>query len=50
MALNLAKAALQSTQSGAESTEPVSFSIASFKRQILNEHFLDLFTAMFDLD
>jgi hypothetical protein len=50
MALNLAKAALQSTPSGAESAEPVSFSIASFKRQALNEHLLDLFTAMFDLE
>ncbi len=50
MALNLAKAALQSTQSGAESAEPVSFSMASFKRQALNQHLLDLFTAMFDLE
>ena len=50
MALTLAKAALLSTQSEAQSTEPPSFSIASFKRQALNEHFLDLFTAMFDLE
>jgi hypothetical protein len=30
---------LKSTPSGAEATEPASFSIASFKRQALNEHF-----------
>jgi hypothetical protein len=50
MALSLAKAALLSTPSAVPSTEPVSFSIASFKRQALNEHLLDLFTAMFDLE
>ncbi len=50
MALTLAKAALLSTQPGAESTEPTRFSIASFKRQALNEYLLDLLTAMFDLE
>jgi hypothetical protein len=50
MALNLAKAALQSSQAEVEPTEPLSFSIASFKRQALNAHLLDLFTAMFDLE
>jgi hypothetical protein len=50
MDLTLAKAALLSTQSEVPSTKPVSFSIASFKCQALNEHLLDLFTAMFDLE
>ena len=50
MALNLAKAALQSTQPEANSAEPVRFSIASFKRQALNGHLLDLFTSMLDLE
>jgi hypothetical protein len=50
MALNLAKAALKSEQAQAESVEPLSFSMASFKRQALNQHLLDLFTSMFDLE
>ena len=50
MALNLAKAALQSTQAKGEPAEPLSFSIASFKRQALNAHLLDLFTATFALE
>jgi len=50
MALNLAKAALQSSQAEVEPTEPLNFSIASLKRQALNAHLLDLFTAMFDLE
>jgi hypothetical protein len=47
-ALALAQAALQSTQ--ANKAESLRFSIASVKRQALNEHLLDLFTAMFDLE
>jgi hypothetical protein len=47
MALTRAKAALLSTQA---KDEPLSFSIPSFKRQALNEHLLDLFIAMFDLE
>ncbi|MGJ3248167.1 MAG: transposase [Elainellaceae cyanobacterium] len=47
MALNLAKAALQQTQS---QTEPLSFSIASLKRRALNEHLLDLFIDLFELE
>ncbi|NJL02478.1 MAG: hypothetical protein HC910_18680 [Spirulinaceae cyanobacterium SM2_1_0] len=50
MALNLAKAALRSTPSEAESSEPFRFSIASCKRQALNAQLLDRFTAMFDLE
>lgn len=50
MALNLAKAAMQSTQPETDSTEPFRFSIASFKRQALNAHLLDLFTSMLDLE
>ncbi|TVQ06581.1 MAG: hypothetical protein EA368_16650 [Leptolyngbya sp. DLM2.Bin27] len=46
MALRVALATLQSTPSGAEFTESVCFSIASFKRQALNEHLLDLFAAI----
>ncbi len=46
-ALNLAKAALQQQQ---PTTEPLSFSIASYKRLALNEHLLDLFISMFDLE
>ena len=38
-ALNLAKAALQQQQ---PTTEPLRFSIASYKRLALNEHLLDL--------
>ena len=47
MALNLAKVALQQQQPTADS---LSFSIASFKRLALNEHLLDLFISMFDLE
>lgn len=47
MALNLAKATLQSTHTDAE---PLSFSIASLKRLALNEHLFDLFIDMLDLD
>ena len=53
MALSLAKAARLSTQAKTEAeaeAEPPSFSIASFKRQALNQHLLDLFTTMFDLE
>ena len=46
-ALNLAKAALQQQQTA---TEPLSFSIASYKRLALNEYLLDLFISMFDLE
>ena len=47
MALNLAKAAGQLHQSP---TEPLQFSIASFKRRALNAHLLDLFMAQFELE
>lgn len=47
MALNLAKVALQETQSN---TEPLRFSIASLKRLVLNEHLLDLFIDWFELE
>ncbi len=47
MALTLAKAALLSTQPEAQ---PLSFSIASFNRQALKAHLLDLLTTMFDLE
>lgn len=50
MALNVAKATLQSTQAKGEPAEPLSFSIASFKRQALNAHLLDLFAATFALE
>jgi hypothetical protein len=50
MALNVAKAALQATQAQGEPAEPLSFSIASLKRQALNAHLLDLFTATFALE
>ncbi len=46
MALNLAKVTLQETQAEAE---PLSFSIASLKRLALNEHLLDLFIDLFEL-
>lgn len=46
-ALNLAKVALRPAQS---QSQPISFSLASFKRQALNEHLLDLFISNFDLD
>ena len=45
-ALNLAKAPLQQQQT----TEPLSFSIASYKRLALNEHLLELFISLFDLE
>lgn len=47
MALNLAKAALQQSQ---PATSELSFSIASYKRLALNEHLLDLFISLFDLE
>ncbi len=47
MALNLAKAAWQTHQAP---TEPLHFSIASFKRLALNEHLLDLFIEQFELE
>ena len=47
MALNLAKVTLQETQAEAE---PLSFSIASLKRLALNEHLLDLFIDLFELE
>lgn len=50
MALNVAKAALQSTQPEGEPPEPLRFSIASLKRQALNAHLLDLFAATFALE
>ncbi len=50
MALNLAKAALQSTPPAVEPDAPLRFSIASFKRQALNAHLLDLFISMFALE
>ena len=46
MALNLAKVALQEGQE----TDALSFSMASFKRQALNEHLLDLFIEQFELE
>jgi hypothetical protein len=50
MALNLAKAPLNGLMLRRNPVEPLSFSIASFKRQALNAHLLDLFTSMFDLE
>jgi hypothetical protein len=47
MALNLAKVTLQETQTAAE---PLSFAIASLKRLALNEHLLDLFIDLFELE
>jgi hypothetical protein len=47
MALNLAKATLQETQT---EPAPMSFSIASLKRLALNEHLLDLFIDLFELE
>ena len=47
MALNLAKATWQTHQAP---TEPLHFSIASFKRLALNEHLLDLFIEQFELE
>ena len=47
MALNLAKAALQPPQ---PATSELSFSIASYKRLALNEHLLELFISLFDLE
>lgn len=46
-ALNLAKADLLNQHS---SPEPISFSIASYKRLALNDHLLERFISMFDLD
>ncbi|MBO1348614.1 MAG: transposase [Hormoscilla sp. GUM202] len=46
-ALNLAKTALQQSQ---PATDQLSFSIASYKRLALNEHLLNLFISMFDLE
>lgn len=47
LALNLAKAALKDQQ---QEAEDLSFSIASFKRLALNQHLLDIFIEMFELD
>ena len=47
MALNLAKATLQETQT---EPAPMSFLIASLKRLALNEHLLDLFIDLFELE
>ena len=47
LALNLAKAALQDQH---PEGEDLSFSIASFKRLALNQHLLDVFIEMFELD
>ena len=47
MALNLAKVALQAPQTDAAS---LSFSLASFKRLALNQHLLDLFIELFELE
>ena len=47
LALNLAKAALTDPHS---ETDDLSFSIASFKRLALNQHLLDVFIDMFELD
>ncbi|NJK52688.1 MAG: transposase [Leptolyngbyaceae cyanobacterium SU_3_3] len=47
-ALNLAKAAI--IRDNPNACEPISFSMASFKRFALNEHLLELFIALFDLD
>lgn len=46
-ALNLAKVALRKN---CDKTQPMHFSIASLKRLALNEHMLDLFISMFELD
>jgi hypothetical protein len=47
MALNLAKVALQQNQTDGDS---LSFSLASFKRLALNQHLLDLFIDLFELE
>jgi DDE superfamily endonuclease len=47
-ALNLAKAAI--VRDNPNASEPIRFSMASFKRFALNEHLLELFIALFDLD
>ena len=47
LALNLAKVTLQETQA---ETAPLSFSMASLKRLALNEHLLDLFIDLFELE
>lgn len=50
-ALNLAKLDQQSSQPPSDSkSQPVSLSMATYKRQALNHHFLDLFISMLDLD
>ena len=47
LALTLAKATLQETQT---ETVPLRFSVASLKRLALNEHLLDLFIELFELE
>lgn len=47
LALNVAKAALHPSSS---TSEPVRFSIASLKRLALNEHLLELFISLFELE
>jgi len=47
MALNLAKVTLQETQT---EPAPMSFSIASLKRLAFNEHLLDVFIDLFELE
>lgn len=47
MALNVAKVALQQDQTEADT---LSFSLASLKRRALNEHLLDLFIDLFELE
>lgn len=47
MALNLAKVTLQETQT---EPAPMSFSIASLKRLALNQHLLDVFIDLFELE
>jgi hypothetical protein len=47
-ALNLAKAAI--IRDNPNAWEPISFSMMSFKCFALNEHLLELFIALFDLD
>ena len=47
MALNLAKAALNETRSGDDTQH---FSLASFKRLALNQHLLDVFIDLFELE
>jgi hypothetical protein len=50
-ALNLAKLEqMQSQPQFAHDLQPVSFSMATYKRQTLNHHFLERFITMLDLD